>query len=296
VDLYDSDAESRLLVRLVPQLDHRSMIGVGAQQGGQARELLQAGIENLHLIDSQADFAQAEGARVEADERVTVHESGARITERSLQSRLEAGEIPQQVGILAIGGEHDNLAIISGMGSLEAEIVVVQHWKDMPGGLGPCPWTAEEILAQLRPRGLGHFASIVRDGEFTTLKWGDAHVERGAIGSLVFLHESRLERMLPAVLQCSGSVAQGAVRVGQAYMRAWNDREALVKELRRAADERLALINQLEQACEERLALINELTETCEDRLATINELTEVSETRLRALESVNEQLEAQRS
>ncbi len=257
------------------------MIGVGAQPDGQARELLEAGIENLHLIDSRIDFGQSQGTRFGADDRVTVHENGTAL-ERSLQSRLEAGEIPQRVGILTLAAERDNLAIARGIGSLEPEIVAVHYWKDLPGGLGVCPWTADELIAELRPRGLRHFAAIVRDGEFTTLKWDEPHVERGATGSLVFLHESRLERMLPEVLEYSGLVAERAVRVGQAYLRAWNDREALVKELRKAADERLALINQLEQTCQERLALINELTE--------------VAETRLRALESVNAQPQGQGS
>jgi hypothetical protein len=282
VDLYDGDAEACLLVTLVPHLNHRSMIGVGSEPGRQADELLRAGIENLHLIDSRTDHAQRQGTRFDADERVTLHERGGQITERSLQSRQEAGEIPQRVGILSISAEHDNLAVVCGMGSLEPEIVVIQHWKDLPGGLGACPWTADEIMAQLRPRALGHFVFVARDGEFETFSWGDAQVERGAVGSLVFLHESRLEQMLPDVLQFSGSVTERAVRVGQAYMRAWNDREALVKELRKAADERLVLINQLEQTCRERLALVNELTE--------------VAEARLRALESVNARLEAQSS
>jgi FkbM family methyltransferase len=191
---------------------------------------------------------------------------------RSLGSLIGAGELPGRAGILKIDTEGHDLAVARGMGSLEADVVMVEHWVDLPHGLGLCPWTARDMLAELKPRGFDHFAFVVHRGEFVTLKWDDAGVERGAMGNLIFLNNSALPRLLPVVLDCAGRLAEQAVRVGQGYMR--------------AADERLALVSGLEQTVDERLAVINELKQAADDRLALINELTETAEARLRALEA----------
>jgi FkbM family methyltransferase len=202
------------------------------------------------------------------------------VTRRSLQSLIAAGEIPCSVGILKIDTEGHDLAVVRGMGTLEADVVMVEHWVDLPHGLGRCPWTTQDMLGELNPRGFNHFGFIVHRGELVTLKWDDGEVEYGAMGNLIFLHDSALPRLLPAVLDCGGRLAEQAVRVGQSYMQ--------------AADERLALVHDLERVADKRLTMINELKQAADDRLALINELTEVSETRLRALESAEAQLKDQ--
>jgi FkbM family methyltransferase len=196
---------------------------------------------------------------------------------RSLGSLIDAGELPIRAGVLKIDTEGHDLAVVRGMGPLEADVVMVEHWVDLPHGLGRCPWTAQDMLAELEPRGFSHFAFIAHRGEFVTLKWDDPGVERGAMGNLIFLHDSALSRLLPAVLNCAGWLAERAVREGQTYMHAANDRLALVDELKEAADERLALIHKLEQIAR--------------DRLTMIEETVKISEERLQALDSANAQL-----
>ena len=196
---------------------------------------------------------------------------------RSLGSLIDTGELPGRAGILKIDTEGHDLAVVRGIGSLEADVVMVEHWVNLPHGLGPCPWTTQDMLAELKPRGFNHFAFIVHRSELVTLKWDDGEVEYGAMGNLVFLNDSALPRLLPTVLDCAGRLAEQAVRVGQSYMQ--------------AADERLAFVHDLERVVDERLAMIDELKRAADDRLALINKLTEVSETRLRALESAEAQL-----
>lgn len=186
-----------------------------------------------------------------------------KVSLRSLGSLIDASELPQRAGIVKIDTEGHDLAVVRGMGTLEADVVMVEHWTDLPHGLGPCPWTVQDMLAELKPRGFSHFAFVVHRGEFVALKWDDAEVELGAMGNLIFLHERVLATLTPEILESSGHLAEQAVRVGQGYMR--------------AADERLALIHELEGAADDRLALINKLTE--------------VAEARLQALESANAQL-----
>jgi FkbM family methyltransferase len=136
---------------------------------------------------------------------------------RSLASLLDAGEIPSQVGILKIDTEGHDLAVISGMGRLEPEVVMVEHWTDLPHSLGTCPWTLEEVRSELRPRGFDHFAFIAHRREFVILQWDDGEVPPGHMGNLVFIHDRMVERLTPIVLEVASSLAIGAVEVGEMF-------------------------------------------------------------------------------
>ena len=165
---------------------------------------------------------------------------------RSIESLIASGEVPARIGVLKVDTEGHDLAVIRGMGSLEADVVMVEHWTDLPNGLGVCPWRSEDMIDALGARGFSHFAFIIHRGEFVTMKWDDADVERGAMGNLVFIHERVLDRLLPDLLESASQLGEDAVRVGQMYMD--------------AAGERLELIGQLEKVAADRLALIDRLT------------------------------------
>jgi FkbM family methyltransferase len=162
-----------------------------------------------------------------------------RVTRRSLDSLIGEKEIPSSAGILKVDTEGHDLSVIRGMGELKADIVMVEHWKDLPNGLGLCPWTTDEMVSALRSRGFTHFAFIVHRGAFTTLKWDDGEVEQGAMGNLMFLHDSVLYRLIHDVLVYAGRLAEQAVHVGQTYVNAASDRLVVMDELRDAAEERL---------------------------------------------------------
>jgi FkbM family methyltransferase len=164
------------------------------------------------------------------------------VTRRSLQSLVDARELPSSIGILKIDTEGHDLAVVRGMGGLTSDVVMVEHWTNLPHGLGPCPWTAQDMLAELQPRGFSHFAFVLHRGEFVTLKWDDAEVETGAMGNLIFLHERVLATLMPEILDVGSRLAEQAVRIGQRYMRAAADRLALVVGLEEAAAERLSAL------------------------------------------------------
>jgi FkbM family methyltransferase len=193
------------------------------------------------------------------------------VTQRSLGSLIDSGEIPRHIGILKIDTEGVDLAVVRGMSGLEADVVMVEHWTELPHGLGACPWTIHDMIAALRPRGFSHFAFIVHRGEFVTLKWDDGGVETGAMGNLVFLHDSVVAGMLPEFLDCAGCLAERAVWIGQTYMQNANERLAVIEELRQAANERLAVIEELRQAADDRLALIEELQDVANERLRALD-------------------------
>lgn len=186
---------------------------------------------------------------------------------RSLESLIDGQDIPAKIGILKVDTEGHDLAVVRGMGALEADVVMVEHWTDLPNGLGICPWSAQEMTSALRVRGFTHFAFIVHRGDFVTLKWDDANVERGAMGNLVFVHERVLARLLPELLGEASGLAEEAVGVGRTFMRAAEERLALVDVLKQAADDRLALVHELTRVADERLKEVEIITE----RLAWAN-------------------------
>jgi FkbM family methyltransferase len=244
------------------------------------------------------------------------------VARRSLHSLAQAGEIPRSVGILKIDTEGHDLAVVQGMGDLQAEVVMVEHWTYLPNGLGACPWSAQEMAAVLRERGFSHFAFVVHRGDFVTLKWDDGDVERGAMGNLVFIHDDALERLLPTVLECAGTFAERTVQTAHSYRRAADDRTTVIEELRRVVDERsrvieelnaavadrsqraqeletlanerLARIEELEGVATDRLDLVNNLEQVAADRLAVVDELKQAADARLQALEAVTAQLNTQ--
>lgn len=150
---------------------------------------------------------------------------------RSLASLVDGGEIPRRVGILKVDTEGHDLAVVSGMGALACDVVMVEHWRDLPHLLGPCPWTAEEMTSALASRGFSHFAFIEHRAEFVILKWNDATVAEGYEGNLVFLHDRAVERLLPALLECASGLASQAVELGEMYAAAAGERLAALETM-----------------------------------------------------------------
>jgi FkbM family methyltransferase len=158
---------------------------------------------------------------------------------RSLASLVASGELPSRVGILKIDTEGHDFAVIEGMGDIQADVVMVEHWTDLPNSLGRCPWTGEEMVAALKARGFANHAFIAHRAEFVVLQWDDATVQDGHMGNIVFLHDRSVDRLLPAVLECASQLASAAVGVGEMYAA--------------AAVARLKLIERLEEECALRL-------------------------------------------
>jgi FkbM family methyltransferase len=150
---------------------------------------------------------------------------------RSLESLIATGEIPSRVGVLKIDTEGHDDAVIAGIGPLDCDVLVVEHWVELPNSLGRCPWTLEEIAAPLRARGFSHFAFIQHRGEFTILTWDDGEIPPGHMGNIVFLHDRVVDRLLPEVLACASQLAVRSVLVGEMYATAAAERLDVIEQL-----------------------------------------------------------------
>jgi FkbM family methyltransferase len=178
---------------------------------------------------------------------------------RSLASLVEDGSIPARVGILKVDTEGHDLAVISGLGALDPDVVMIEHWIDLPHSLGPCPWTIDEMTTALGPRGFSHFAFIVHSGEFSVLQWDDAAVDVGAMGNLVFVHDRVLADVLPDVISVASAVARATLATAEMFASSARERLEVIVTLETAASERLSLIEELERECRSRLETIDDL-------------------------------------
>jgi FkbM family methyltransferase len=150
---------------------------------------------------------------------------------RSLQSLVEAGELPGRIGVLKVDTEGHDLAVVTAMGALECDVVMVEHWTDLPNSLGPCPWDSSDMVSALGARGLSNFAFVEHRGEFPLLRWNDGNPPVGSFGNLVFLHDRALATLLPDVLECASALALRAVALGEMYAEAARERLAQIEDL-----------------------------------------------------------------
>jgi hypothetical protein len=134
-------------------------------------------------------------------------------------------------GILKVDTEGDDDAVLAGIGDLDCDVVMVEHWVDLPHSLGPCPWTLEQIASPLQARGFSHFAVIQHRSEFVILTWDDGEIPAGHMGNVVFLHDRVVDRLLPDILTCASQLAIDAVRVGEMYAAAAVERLELIERL-----------------------------------------------------------------
>ena len=164
---------------------------------------------------------------------------------RSLGSLVAGGEIPRRIGILKVDTEGHDLAVLHGMGELDSDVLVVEHWKDLPRSLGPCPWTIDELTATVRDAGFRHYAFVLHHRDAAFVRWDDATLPVGRMGNLVFLHDRVLTDLLPEVLESASLTARDAAERAEREL-------ATIDELRRERDLQA-------QAAEERLAAIDAL-------------------------------------
>ena len=172
---------------------------------------------NLHISvgpdGSPISFGHTVLERTGTDE--IAWQSAVTVRSRSLESLAEAGEIPHRVGIVKIDTEGHDLAVLEGMGGVESDVVMIEHWNDLPHSLGPCPWQLDEVVAEMSPRGFAHFAFIGHHGEFVVLESDTATLDAGEMGNLVFIHERALGQLLEDVVTCASSLGLQSLGVGR---------------------------------------------------------------------------------
>lgn len=177
-----------------------------------------------------------------------------RVEARSLGSLVETGELPSRVGIVKVDTEGHDLAVVVGMGALECDVLMVEHWVDLPHSLGPCPWTLDEMAAAAEEHGFSHFAFLHHRDELTILEWDEAHAPSGSMGNLVFLNDRVADSLYPVALEISSSLALDVLAAAEARAAVNAERLAVIEDLTRERDIQA-------EAAAVRLAALEELAE-----------------------------------
>ena len=107
---------------------------------------------------------------------------------RSLDSLVEDGTLPPEVGILKIDTEGYDFEVLLGGGRLSASVVMVEYWDTIPA-LGPCPHSLAELACVLAKRGYANGIVIKRHDEFEILQLGSFSTRAGDWGNAIFVHD-----------------------------------------------------------------------------------------------------------
>jgi FkbM family methyltransferase len=180
---------------------------------------------------------------------------------RSLDSLRAAGEVPAHVGVLKIDTEGADAEVLRGAGSISADIVMVEFWRDLPDTLGRCPYELDELRALVEPLGPRRFL-FVRHGprHLSVERWDSADVVEREWGNLVFFADPLVSMAQAALPAIDRALADRNERITAEVEAVARERLELIERLTREADERLELIEQLSRAADERLALIRRLS------------------------------------
>jgi FkbM family methyltransferase len=245
-------------------------LAAGASDGTATLHLARAPDDSA-LAAFNTTLALAPGTSVQWNDEVTV-------AERSLDSLAADGELPKEVGLLKIDTEGADDAVLAGAGTLRAEIVMVEHWTDLPETLGPCPWTLEEIVELVSPLGPGHYVCVRHGDIHTTLELGGARVAAGEWSNLIFVADHLREALEAAVVPVRGDLEAQLLERAEGYRRVADERLAIMEELDRAARERKEMIetrDRQREALDRELASLRATPPELERRLQEIAKLRE---------------------
>lgn len=171
---------------------------------------------------------------------------------RSLDSLRSAGQVPGRVGLLKIDAEGADAEVLRGASSIDADLVMVEFWGNLPETLGPCPFELEELRSLVEPLGPRRFLFVKHGPRHLGIgRWDTADPGRGEWGNLVFVADSLVEAAEAALPELDRALLQRSERITAEQERAAVERLGLIERLSEAADERLELIERLAQDAEE---------------------------------------------
>ena len=212
------------------------------------------GIAELHLARDNrgASLDAFNTLRREGSGPDLVWDGSVEVQIRSLDSLRSAGEVPGRVGLLKIDAEGADAEVLRGASSIDADLVMVEFWGNLPETLGPCPFELEELRSLVEPLGPRRFLFVKHGPRHLGIgRWDTADPGKGEWGNLVFVADSLVEAAEAALPELDRALLQRSERITAEQERAAVERLGLIERLSEAADERLELIERLAQDAEE---------------------------------------------
>jgi FkbM family methyltransferase len=213
--LYAQETEFAVLAALLPALRSKTFLDIGAEKGSFGKFLLDRGLKGSmfepfpghqpalqtlaaatgatffpYAVDREDRAAQFHIAcdeqgrtvdyyhslhKIDQDTRVR-HQKAIDVQCRSLASLAAAGEIPLEIGILKTDTEGNDLAVMQGMGPVQAEVLICEFFTE---GL-------YEGWAEAHPRGLIARAEQLGFSQYIAIKRWEGN-ELASLKPAVFL-------------------------------------------------------------------------------------------------------------
>lgn len=184
-------------------------------------------------------FDSVVAGAADPDEREHVFSEPIEVEARSLASLAAEGAVPREPGLLKIDVEGLEASVLRGAAGIRPEIVMVEHWTDLPGSHGPCPWSFGELRELASGLGLERWVSFAHGEIHTRVEAGVEGPEIGEWANVVFFAPhlaGAVEAALPGI---RGYLEERLLAKADAYREAAEERLVLVRELEVAAAERL---------------------------------------------------------
>lgn len=275
-NLHKQDTDLEIIAKLIPFLNNKTFIDIGAEKGEFTKFLSSYGLSGVFFeplpkfetalkdiatntkctflpfavdhIDRTADFYVAcdHGDNpiehfsslhpLNQDERIT-HKKATTVTCRSLNSLLQEGQISHQFGIVKIDTEGNDLNVLKGMHNIKAEVLMCEYF--MPGIYAG--WELGHphgLIEEAQKLGFTHCIAIKRADEYEFVSFNTEFMDK-QWGNLIFLNESIYQKIKP---EMDIFLAKKETQCIQEVLSQTNALRKVVKELQTACEERSQLI------------------------------------------------------
>lgn len=291
--LYQQDTELELISRLLPYVENRVFLDIGAEKGGFAKFMFEhhfSGIlfepcpkhhEALRRIeedyparlypyaidrtDREADFYICVDENNEPsdyyhslhylpnDPKVN-HQKRIRVDCRSLSSLMREGVVPEFPGLVKIDTEGNDLQTLKGMTGLKPEILICEFLT--PGLYSGWEDAAPDgLIREAETLGFNYYLAVKRHVGQELISMSPAVFMDKQWGNLVFMND-RIYKFAFNLLK--EAVAESESRLFSARERMVSEKEAEIEKLRGICDERLSLIQYLHDEAAKRLEIIEQ--------------------------------------
>lgn len=294
--LYQQDTEIEILSLLLPFIENKMFIDVGAEKGTFANFVLSHGFSGTlfepcpkhhgtltkicrdaparfypYAIDSEereADFFINLDENDEPsdyyhslqhlpDDPNVNHRDRIRVTCRTLGGLMKEGIVPDRPGLVKIDTEGNDLRVMQGMAGMFPEVIICEFLT--PGLYSGWESAAPEgLIREADAMGYRHYLAIKRASGQELVSMGPAVFGDRQWGNLVFMRD---EIYTAALASLNEVVAKSEARLFSAPLKTGEQKDSEIQKLQATCEERLTLINYLHEEAAKRLDIIAQLKE-----------------------------------
>lgn len=226
-EVYQQETELNIIERLIPYIQNKTYIDIGAEKGAFANILVQKGFQGVLFEpcpkhhEALEKFSQKTGSSffpyaVDEHDREAIlyiscdengeaqdyfhslhylandprvkHNQKVPVTCKSLKTLINEDIVPKEAGILKIDTEGNDLYVLRGMGELRPEVLVCEFFTE---GLyaGWEQGHPDILIKEAAKFGYEHYVSVKRYHEYELVSFGPSVFFEEQWGNIIFLRD-----------------------------------------------------------------------------------------------------------